>query len=131
MFIAANHWTTFLNKQKQTPWLESASELYRLSDCRLSAKLVPTLVDRGRRVVSATNPHARYFRFSRPVLNQIDTVKRVVTISMSLNTTFHEILSIRVQLFNCINKLKSYPLITEVTAIQVYTALPVTSRGGP
>jgi hypothetical protein len=32
---------------KQTPWPESASELYRLSDCRLSAKLVPTFVDRG------------------------------------------------------------------------------------
>jgi hypothetical protein len=41
---------------KKTPWLESASELYRLSDRRLSAKLVPTLTDRGCRVVSATNP---------------------------------------------------------------------------
>jgi hypothetical protein len=40
----------------QTPWLESASELYRPSDRRLSAKLVPTLADRGCRVVSATNP---------------------------------------------------------------------------
>jgi hypothetical protein len=30
-----------------TPWLYSASELYRLSDCRLSAKLVPTFADRG------------------------------------------------------------------------------------
>jgi hypothetical protein len=28
----------------------------RLSDCRLSAKLVPTLADRGCRVVSATIP---------------------------------------------------------------------------
>jgi hypothetical protein len=33
-----------------------ASELYRSSDRRLSAKLVPTLADRGCRVVSATNP---------------------------------------------------------------------------
>jgi hypothetical protein len=33
--------------------------LYRLSDRRLSAKLVPTLADRGCRVVSATNPHGR------------------------------------------------------------------------
>jgi hypothetical protein len=31
-------------------------ELYRPSDRRLSAKLVPTLTDRGCRVVSATNP---------------------------------------------------------------------------
>jgi hypothetical protein len=28
--------------KKQTPWPESASELYRLSDRSLSAKLVPT-----------------------------------------------------------------------------------------
>jgi hypothetical protein len=33
--------------------------VYRPSDRRLSAKLVPTLVDRGCRVVSATNPHGR------------------------------------------------------------------------
>jgi hypothetical protein len=49
-----------------TPGLKSASELYRPSDRRLSAKLVSTLADRGRRVVSAANPHGRLFRFSRP-----------------------------------------------------------------
>jgi hypothetical protein len=38
------------------PWLQSASELYRPSDRRLPAKLVPTLADRGCRVVSARNP---------------------------------------------------------------------------
>jgi hypothetical protein len=32
---------------KQSPWPESASELYRPSDRSLSAKLVPTLTDRG------------------------------------------------------------------------------------
>jgi hypothetical protein len=32
---------------KQTPWTESANEQYRPSDCRLSAKLVPALADRG------------------------------------------------------------------------------------
>jgi hypothetical protein len=31
------------NKEKQTTWSESESELYWLSDRRLSAKLVPTL----------------------------------------------------------------------------------------
>jgi hypothetical protein len=33
--------------QKKTPWPDSSSELYRLSDHRLSAKLVPTFADRG------------------------------------------------------------------------------------
>jgi hypothetical protein len=33
-------------KKKQTPWFQSASEHYRPSDRRLSAKLVPTLADR-------------------------------------------------------------------------------------
>jgi hypothetical protein len=33
------------------------SELYRPSDSRLSAKLVPTFVDRGCNVVSATVPY--------------------------------------------------------------------------
>jgi hypothetical protein len=47
------------NKTKQTSWFQSSSELYRLSDRRLSAKLVPALADRGCRVVSATNPHGR------------------------------------------------------------------------
>jgi hypothetical protein len=32
---------------KQTLWPEPASELYRLSDYRLSAKLLPTFADRG------------------------------------------------------------------------------------
>jgi hypothetical protein len=43
--------------KQQTPGLQFASELYRPSDRRLPVKLVPTLVDRGCRVVSATNPH--------------------------------------------------------------------------
>jgi hypothetical protein len=34
-------------KPKQTPWSESASELYRPSDRRLPAKLVPTFAYRG------------------------------------------------------------------------------------
>jgi hypothetical protein len=48
-----------LVQNKQTPGLKSASELYPPSDLRLLAKLVPTLVDRGCHVVSATNPHDR------------------------------------------------------------------------
>jgi hypothetical protein len=50
-------------KQQQTTWPYSASELYRPSDSRLSAKLVPTFADRVRRVVSATDPHSRILGF--------------------------------------------------------------------
>jgi hypothetical protein len=41
---------------KKTPWHESASELYRPSDRRLSEKLVPAFTDRGCHVVSVTDP---------------------------------------------------------------------------
>jgi hypothetical protein len=43
----------------KTLGLQSASELYRPRDSRLSVKLVPTLADRGCRVVSATNLYGR------------------------------------------------------------------------
>jgi hypothetical protein len=50
---------------KQTPRPSSTSELYRPSDRRLSAKLVPTLADRGCCVVTAVNfgfpDQSRYF----------------------------------------------------------------------
>jgi hypothetical protein len=39
------------------------SELYRLSDRSMSAKLVPTFTDRGCRVVSARNPYGRILEF--------------------------------------------------------------------
>jgi hypothetical protein len=44
-------------------WPESARELYRQSNRRLSVKLVPTLVDRGSHVVSVTDPYCRIFGF--------------------------------------------------------------------
>jgi hypothetical protein len=40
---------------KQTPWPESASELYGPSDRRLSEKLVPNFADRSCHVVSVTD----------------------------------------------------------------------------
>jgi hypothetical protein len=43
---------------KNTPWPESANELYQPSDRRLSAKLVPTFADRRCHVVSVTDPYA-------------------------------------------------------------------------
>jgi hypothetical protein len=39
------------------------AELYRPSDRRLSAKLVPTFADRGCHVVSATDPYGRILGF--------------------------------------------------------------------
>jgi hypothetical protein len=47
----------------QTPWPESASELYRPNDRRLSAKLVPIFADRGCHVVSVTDPYGRILGF--------------------------------------------------------------------
>jgi hypothetical protein len=49
--------------QKQTPWPESANELYPQSDCSLSAKLVPTFSDRGCQVVSVTDLYGRILGF--------------------------------------------------------------------
>jgi hypothetical protein len=48
---------------EKTPWLQSASELYRTSDRRLSANLVLTFADRGCRVVSATYPYNNIIGF--------------------------------------------------------------------
>jgi hypothetical protein len=42
---------------KKPPWSESASELHRPSDRRLSAKWLPTISDRGCHVVSVTDPY--------------------------------------------------------------------------
>jgi hypothetical protein len=47
----------------KTPWSESASELYRLSDRRLSAKWLPTFADRGYHVVSVTDLNGRILGF--------------------------------------------------------------------
>jgi hypothetical protein len=51
------------NYNKQTTWPESASELYRPSESRLSTKLVPTFEDRSCRVVSATDLYSRILGF--------------------------------------------------------------------
>jgi hypothetical protein len=54
----------FYEKLKlKSPWPESASELYRLSDRRLSAKLVPTFADIGCHVASVTDPCGRNLGF--------------------------------------------------------------------
>jgi hypothetical protein len=48
---------------KETPRPESASELYRPSDRRLSAKLMLSFADRGCHVVSVTGPYGRILGF--------------------------------------------------------------------
>jgi hypothetical protein len=52
-----------VKQNKQTPWSESASELHRPSDRRLSAKSLPTFADRGRYVVTVTDPYGRILGF--------------------------------------------------------------------
>jgi hypothetical protein len=51
---------------KKTPWPESANELYRPSDRRLSAKLVPTFAVIRCHVVSVTDPCGRILGFVDP-----------------------------------------------------------------
>jgi hypothetical protein len=53
----------FLMVYKKAPWSESAGELYRPSDRRLSAKWLPTFVDRECHVVSVTDPYDRILDF--------------------------------------------------------------------
>jgi hypothetical protein len=65
-----------LHVKKKPLWLWTASKLYRLSDLRLSAKLVPTFADReGCRVVSATDPLQPYCRLSRPLGLHVKVLK--------------------------------------------------------
>jgi CBS-domain-containing membrane protein len=52
------------NKQiKQTPWSESASQLYQPRYRRLSMKLVPTFADRECHVISVMDPYGRILGF--------------------------------------------------------------------
>jgi hypothetical protein len=53
----------YIQTNKQAPWSESASELYRQSDRRLSAKWLPTFADRGCHVVRVTDPYGRILGF--------------------------------------------------------------------
>jgi hypothetical protein len=55
--------TEQITLKKKTPWSESASELFRPSDRRLSAKWLLTFADRGCHVVSVTNPYGRILDF--------------------------------------------------------------------
>jgi hypothetical protein len=50
-------------KLNYASWPESASELYRSSDRRLSAKLVSSFADREYHLVSVTYPNSRILGF--------------------------------------------------------------------
>jgi hypothetical protein len=61
-----------ISTKNKTPWPESASQLYRPRDRRLSMKLVPAFAVRGCHVISVTDPYgfilgfldrSRYFFF--------------------------------------------------------------------
>jgi hypothetical protein len=56
-------WIANIHHKLKTPWPEFASELYRPSDRRLSAKLVPTFADRGCHVVSVADPYSHIIGF--------------------------------------------------------------------
>jgi hypothetical protein len=53
----------YLYINKQTPWSESVSELYRPSDRRLSEKWLPSCADKGCHVVSVTDPYGSILGF--------------------------------------------------------------------
>jgi hypothetical protein len=61
-------------KDIKNPWPQSASELNRPSDRRLSVKLVPTFEDRGCHVVSATDPYGRILGFLDWIFKDIDVL---------------------------------------------------------
>jgi hypothetical protein len=68
--VTRHEYTRSCNQRLRFSWaikklrgFESASELYRLSDRRRSAKLMSTFPDRGCHVVSAMSPSDRNFDF--------------------------------------------------------------------
>jgi hypothetical protein len=69
-FLNRSHETWYIHmfhaeiiSTKKNPWPESASEVYRPSDRRLSATLVPTFADRRWHMVNATDPYGRILGF--------------------------------------------------------------------
>jgi hypothetical protein len=78
-------------KKTQTPWSESASELYRLSDRRLSASLVPIfagVAQSARRIPYGRNlgflDRSRYFFFQVATLTRLSGPRSRPTISQKM-----------------------------------------------
>jgi hypothetical protein len=90
------HATSKTKKTKLHGFSPQANYTDRLSDRRLSAKLVPALVDRGCRVVSTTVPpqslifgfldRSRYFLEIAPQLSFMQQVDSLNPISMPVNS---------------------------------------------
>jgi hypothetical protein len=80
-----NHVKAREDIKKKTPWFESVSELYQLSDCRLSAKLVPTFVYTGS--LSAPISLLTHLKLlpSSPCQNQLLTNSDTLPLSMPLH----------------------------------------------
>jgi hypothetical protein len=70
--VKGDNWTEL----NLTPWPEPASELYRPSDRRLSAKLVPTLAYRSVPRAQRDGSLRPYSRLSRPEKGITDSGKR-------------------------------------------------------
>jgi hypothetical protein len=62
IFCCVIHWVK-TKQTKQTPWPESANELFRSRDRRLLLKLLPTFEDIGSCVASVTDPYGRILGF--------------------------------------------------------------------
>jgi hypothetical protein len=62
----------------KTPWHESASELHRPRDRRLSAKLVPTFANTGCHMVSVTDPYGRIVGFLDRLMHVIKWKLKIV-----------------------------------------------------
>jgi hypothetical protein len=63
LMTSRSHCILMHNKEKKTPWSESASELYRPSDRHLSAKWLPTFAEKGCHVVSVKDRYGRSLGF--------------------------------------------------------------------
>jgi hypothetical protein len=65
LILISWNWSWLMCDQlkKNTPWSESASELYQPSDRRLSAKWLPTFANSGCHMVSVTDPYGRILGF--------------------------------------------------------------------
>jgi hypothetical protein len=75
---------------RKTPWPKCGSQLYRPSDRRLLAKLVPTFADRGCHVVSVTDPFGRILGFllNRKISLYCVAQKLFIIISAAFLTVF-------------------------------------------
>jgi hypothetical protein len=76
---------TYANSNKKTPWPQYARELYRPSDRRLSAKLMPTICDERVSCGQRDGSLRPYSRFSRPETNincSLNIIKRLVLVTV-------------------------------------------------